>query len=622
MKICTVNILFITSTPYNVLVLCWLVPIKLINILKNMFQIIFVLFCLTTMCFCSLEVIQQADSDKSRQCLKKIMENYANPKTVIVTNMDLVDLGWTYQTMQCNDADFVYFDIKKADFYVIELDNNASTTIDTLAKQYSFNPRAKAIFLTNDVNVDLFKQIDYYYLINAVVLNKLTYKVYINFPYVNEDSNNPSENYVELGDCLEDLDLFPNKIPKQWRNTTVKLNYILVPPFVTCPPCDEKRGYEVELYRFLQSVLKFEVQLTTRYKLWGRKNLTTNQYSDAYGAIQNRTDTSGVGGFRTTTYENYDFDVTPPIKVEHMTWLIPIKYNEDHWKTVADVFEVHTWMLLFCLFLAVALAFYVVLRDDCPRRTLAHCLFYSYEIVIGNATKGVNGTLHKIVHIGWRYMVLIVVNIFSTKLLSLLTREINTLKLDSLQDLIDADLKFGLFTDILKLYDASRDPIEKYIVDHNEYCAIDNSCFERIAYKKDMATARGSWLSDYSIVGYMDEEGRPLIYKSNKVFPVTFLMNWYFRRGYPMYEQINQLVQAMIENGVLGHIRSLVDDDVQVKRTNSLKKMNSVRSRPLTLTHLNGFFYLWLAGCGVGTLVFFVELFCCRNKCSKVVPAS
>lgn len=141
-------------------------------------------------------------------------------------------------------------------------------------------------------------------------------------------------------------ELYPNKLPENWENITVRTASVIIPPYVFFQNGYMALGMEPEILRLVQSFLGFQIDYTDkRYNYWGAQN-AAGEWSEAYGDLQRYEVDLAIGGFFVGEEQYWDFDMTFPYMEDKRDWVMPAARLMDNWKSLKKVFKWKIWLLL------------------------------------------------------------------------------------------------------------------------------------------------------------------------------------------------------------------------------------------------------------------------------------
>lgn len=191
------------------------------------------------------------DFDYLKSCIGVIQRNYFDPNDSIIylslckkseeflINSDPIIIQTNYLKQ------LISYRLAKSSGYIITGTNEQEIVdaVKYLVRSLQWNPRAKfVIILEEETNLKkMFRILKHYHVYNVIVMFRngvnSKYTILTYFPYnylVPEDDRSKA---VVINSCVQgklkkNINLFPNKLPKSWINTTVRLLLFKYPPYV------------------------------------------------------------------------------------------------------------------------------------------------------------------------------------------------------------------------------------------------------------------------------------------------------------------------------------------------------------------------------------------------------
>ncbi|XP_025830770.1 uncharacterized protein LOC108735619 [Agrilus planipennis] len=236
----------------------------------------------------------------------------------------------------------------KIDSYILDISTETENVLDLLEEMPGWNPRAKFFIMFEGGSVShLLKQLFAKYITNVVILtpvNISTLKVLTYFPYKNgqlRPKSIKSTTIAIFGDeYLNDtVDLFPDKIPRKWKNATINVMPVYAPPYMMCPTCPSMRGLEFLLLDNVGRCLGIKFKYPNNVSnAWGRKTIN-GSYTLGMGAVQERKFDLAVGGYHANSPDNVDFDMIYPHMEDNVVVVVHSANVEARWKSTIDIFQ-------------------------------------------------------------------------------------------------------------------------------------------------------------------------------------------------------------------------------------------------------------------------------------------
>lgn len=557
-------------------------------------------------------------------CLEYIVEKYRKPqdytaiwgKSAIKLKSPVIILS--------DKMELELLSHQRATHYIVEVEDNLRDILEIIGEQSIFQANAYFIVLCKSITSNMFLYLSQRYIHNVIVILMEDEKdtIYTFDPYSNENLNFPNLAYFVIDECkngelTKNNELFLDKIPTMWRNTTLNISLFDIPPFVNRANIDSRfnEGLEISLYKDIKEKLKFNISYTDRFKAWGSKS--NGVYSHALGAIKNRTIHSGIGFFHLKMGGTQDFDVTLPILLDGPTWIVPKAQGKPFWKSM-----LHIVRYLWCPTLITLAASIAIWITACK---VLHVRSYD-PIMIGIELFGITLTQppkSKSKHFTFKILLhccywfsLVFTTLFTSKMIVILAVQMDEYQIDTLEGIYERGYKFGLYPDSISYFENSTDVLEKKIMEDYIICDLGLSCLNKTAFNRDMATTRvRSTVAFLTPIYYLDDDGRPLLHITNSVI-INIYAHWYFQKGFPIFDQINDLIWKLKGSGVLIKYYKLLIDKLIIEYSSAVtgRKLKSGTSYESGSMRQMRFIFYSLMGCHIISLLVFIMEVCLRRK--------
>lgn len=588
-----------------------------------------------------------ADATKLNGCIDKIIEKYVQPHELLL----VWDGGnWNqhcYSIIRRNFGEMEQFYYRKVDFYLIYLDhhnrqrnNDLQDILRTLSSDYKmFNSRSKFLIIVSRlVSTDLIlNQLNANYIFNVVIIDKSNNNsMYTYYPYLHEDIAVGSEATSVLTPVLlvpncsikieNTVDLYPNKIPNKWRNSTINITYLLVPPFVICPECTKplQKGLEISIFEVIRSRMGFQVNyVKSKHQTWGIQ-ISHGLFSGAASQIATNRTVAAFGSFLGKSDKYMKFDMSVGTVEDTMYWIAPKTDYLKQWKNVLFVLSASVTYSTIGSMLLVSVAIYWMSQLDLFNIKIMHSctvhfitiLLELYAMIFGKTITFYRVSIKiQIILMCWTLLSLIVTTSYTSNLIYFLTSNKHEHQIDSLEEILDASdqLTIGIRPDVLQLYQDSDFAIYKRILQQHEICEnASMHCLNHTAFDKNMATHASESAVNYFVSQfYIDDDGVALIHRTHTPI-IYFYVHWYFIKGHPMFQQINHLLLHLKSNGVIQEITTLYNFYISWNYNSAMGKYIDKHVGALDLHQIQGVFYLLMCGLVGSCVVFFVEIIRCK----------
>ncbi|KAL3275780.1 hypothetical protein HHI36_020525 [Cryptolaemus montrouzieri] len=384
-----------------------------------------------------------------------------------------------------------------------------------------------------------------------------------------------------------DQDLFPEKIPKVWRETKIKACFFPVPPYTTsCSNATicEKRGYEFELLELI----------------WGMMNVSWyySQYEypgNDYNEVDHQKLLDRKCDIILKQFIHLDLDCIYAYIQYNYHWIVPTAGQIPRWKYVIGIFSKELWLLWIITFVILCLAWYIVdlVVDKRKNKTEFQRKIFILASLSVDSPQNLN---FKYLSEGF----LIIAIIFFTWIMSLIYRSrfpfllagVNYEKgIDTVQDIMKHNLMIGSI--IYEIAEAQFSNIGPEAVDYLNshfvtYCDFGDYCTQQVAYNRNMAVVKSSTQFASFQKDYINKDGRYLIKKLDP--PLTkFHIGSNMIKGHPLFPRINNFVLLLEDLGIKRHIVSPYESP-------TLKSPSSLGIHKLDLDHILAPLVMWVVG--------------------------
>lgn len=295
------------------------------------------------------------------------------------------------------------------------------------------------------------------------------------------------------------------------------------------------------------------------------------------------------------------FDVSELYYYDVLTWVYPNAQKMSHWKRIFHIFSGELWFfLLFAIIIWISLVYYI------ETGICLHQLFFVvYQVLFENAvSKSLfrNRRALKLLFSAWIMAFLIISTMFKNSLLIILGTGKKLPEFLTIQDLLKLNFNISSHSDLSTFYIDNMTPITD--IYQIENCSSVLVCVNRTAFEKNSITTAPrsilwyNWIPKHFITDY----GEVLVKASSTTIKPIYI-NIIFRKGYPLYEQINDILAKLRDHGWFDHV--YLEMRIRIKRaTNHLV----FEAEKLGLSKFGFVFILWGIGLSMAVIVFMFEL--------------
>lgn len=478
------------------------------------------------------------------------------------------DWYWKYKIFAVNTEYHITFPIfridwknesdidksQKPDVYLMNLDEmDLKDFIRIFYRHPFFNPKAKYILYGLTISHSDMIVLTSNFVIDVIFLNTLSLKIFTFFPFVKRMIWKPDIHWKEIISCQDlnlknYINLFENKIPSIWTQSTISILYFFYPPFTICKNC-QNRGYEIDL---LEEVL-MQINVTTVLK---ELKYPGPGFNFMKNSIFNKT--IDIVTCDPTALE-LDF-IYPYIHLIRY-WMVPTPQELPQWKNIFYLLndDVWTWWatsLLILLVVWVVIDHLLLGRLNIPKKfwiVLKMSIEQSISKDSVNWTKIPTKLIFGFILLFLTFMMATVLKAGFPYLLSGFNfgRPIENVK-----DIMDKNLLVGSpYHDILLSYFSDNPGKMNYFNNHFTKCDFSNDCLHRVITRRDLAIIVTGIVADYSEKSYRDETGRSLVRKlSPQVMRTQMGAN--LLKGNPIIKSVNRYFLYFDQHGIKQRIES------------------------------------------------------------------
>lgn len=506
------------------------------------------------------------------------------------------------------------FRVENERYFILKINNNFQETIQKLQILQIWNPTAYFLLIFNGDLKELFEYLSTLYIINVVVLQETSYNIelFTYYPYSETNITNPDTspkliNTCSSGKLLTNGDIFTNKIPKSWVNSTLQVAYCTVSPYAICVDC-YARGIEFEILDILKDRLNFNIKYLPSFDNWG-KRMENGNYTNAFGSLQKHEAHIGIGMFQTENDSIRDFDLSFPYMIDQLVFVVPKK----------DILieklmlGVYVWVCVTISYILITIILYIssiaTQEHDCYQDILSISLI-TYRTLLNNSVvilpKKFCGRL---IFIIWCLSTWILIIDIQSYLMYFLTHERYEKEIDSIQKLSKSNLKIGLYIHLAETFNKGYLNYEKRIYKKHVHCNIDHYCLNQTAIQKDIASVRPLRSIRYESTNkFLDKNGNPILQIIVENIVMRYV-NACFPKGFPLYTILNRLLLWVKAEGFIDYWGKWYTNYVNIIHNKNVQKSINFSSKALNLRQLDGVFKLLMYGLTLALFCFLLELF-------------
>lgn len=306
------------------------------------------------------------------------------------------------------------------------------------------------------------------------------------------------------------------------------------------------------------------------------------------------------------------FDTTVSHIDTTAVWFVPTALQIAQWKNLTVIFEVNVWLIIFFMFLINGLFWWLVGRNKEKSnefKDLTLSIMCSFHILLQGSVKNPKTGVLRILVIVWTFSCLLLFTAHQCQLTGILTSPIYEKQISNLEELVTSKLKFGFYPILLDLFSDKNNEIHRKVLNNYVPCSLDQTCINRTAYQRDFAVIKNKREGKYLIPRlYSYPNGKPMLYTFKEIEFVVWV-KYFAKKGFPLINRMNNLILLLQSNGLVAKW----ERDIVVIQN---KGVEITKHQTLTLSHLQGAFYLLVIGFTSSIVIFLIEI--CKKWCSTM----
>lgn len=529
------------------------------------------------------------------QCLNLIQQNYMESDSYIaIVNSDLsldFPLFRFNYTKQISSKNLFG---RKFDYYLVDCSMAPFKNVtDIFSSQSFFSSASRFIFFCGDIKMETLRALERFKILNMIFFNTSSEEILTYFPFRKRMFQQFDISLEVVGRCNEmnTTSLFPEKIPKKWINTTLNIYHSFAPPY--CMGIEGELGIELDVQMIILDRLRMRPNFTKiNIPEVGKRRVIMNFLKDGYCDFM-------IGVSSPTSY----FQFAMPYIYDDLRWYVPSAKQLSKWKYLLEVLSKVVWFswIISSAFAIVSLYINdIFLYGECGLPNFLHkfCIFFRLflEQSVNFRTKYLSEIILITIFIFGTFMMNL---IYKSRFFYFLTATSFENDLTSLDDIMDEGLNIGFIDWHKQLFEENK-RIVSYLQNHFQSCNLQANCTDQAARYRNLAVLRPTIKMNYWTKRYMDEKGRSLLKMIE--FPVLDLF-WVaaFFPGHPLFKSVNRYVLFLLDHGIMNKIMSKYSDGMD-------SRYNILKTRRLTISHVQVPIMIWITGMIIGTLIFTLEI--------------
>nr|ARO76465.1 ionotropic receptor 2 [Conogethes punctiferalis] len=535
-----------------------------------------------------------------------------------------------------------------ADYFVIIIDSYSEFTYlaSKLLRNRSWNPRAKfAILLLNFVSDEtsntehvenILTCLYRFNVVNIVVIvpepnkirNALIYGWRPYDPpkycgYDNETAKNRliKENICEKGKVKYNTGVFKDRLPSNMKGCVLYILALERQPFVSSD--ESEPNMEMMLINEMLATINYEPKYEILNAYRGEREIT--EWNGAIRELVSRRGNILLGGIFPDNDVHEDFECSTSYLGDSYTWVVPRAYPLPRGLSLILIFARNVWVVVVIVFFICAFVWRILgqlSRDTIRNKTIFHCFLSTWICTLGFCTylRPKNETL-RVFFVFFNLYCIMCLTAYQTKLIDVLRNPSFEHQIETVEELVSSDLKFGGFEELHDLFHNSSDPFdyqlgEKWVdVEDISQAMIDVAIhrnFSLLCSRLELAhiSAKMPELSD----GFGNYK-----YYAFEMNEFSVPMEIVSMKGFPFMKEFSKILANIKQLGSNAKVRRLFSAWNMRRRAKLLRTSNMQAADvvALSLRHLQGGFLVLLFGYVIGTLAFIGEIIVNSNYVHK-----
>ncbi|XP_060524548.1 uncharacterized protein LOC132700964 [Cylas formicarius] len=467
----------------------------------------------------------------------------------------------------------------------------------------NFEPRALYIILVFTISETPFTLLAKNFVYRVYVVDD-NFTVFTYSPYRYENIGYPELSYLELGNCNDPFQgtnytKSVSAYPSKWRNTTLRVFYRIVKPFVF----GNGNGFEELLVN--EVVAHLGMKLNTRIEYHTFQGIVT-----ANGTYQNK----GlrmlskkkcdlvIGAYHAYAQRNFDASVVYVIDTYH--YVFPKSQLKSNWDRIYDISSPEAKMGL-AITSVVWIAFVHLAYGESVGTLFKITFLVAINVVV--PTIPTNKHKFKIALGFWILGNYVLSTLFTTRFQAIFCSQQFAKPMYSAEDLIESDLVILASNDTLASYVGKRATEDMMLYDRMQPCINRTECLLRVCRDRAAAFLASQVTTLFlAFENCVDFNSGELLIDLGEDLSWVFLQS-FLLRGYPAYDAIDKTVKRLMLYGGVAvaeykYRRAIFEAELA-------KRQRKLQSDDLSVEEMRFILLFWAGGLCVATLVFLLELY-------------
>ncbi|KAJ9599961.1 hypothetical protein L9F63_009789 [Diploptera punctata] len=494
-----------------------------------------------------------------------------------------------------------------------------------LMKKGSWNPRAKYVIVSTAILSSESLRNDFINLILSIASTRLIYNIVVLIPKTNSESNViqaldiytwfPYTSEQQCGihvsqavrldsflsshknnGLLNNANLFPAKDSNNYNKCHVTFHVYEWPPLTirtNTGALDYQEGLEIRILRTVSKLFYFKIVY-----------LESFNESEAY---------FGSRWIKPETLSSYDATWTHYKGA--VAWFVPREREAPRWKSIIKVFVPIIWTFLVLSYVTTSLTFWLIGNCSRENRTEHKCYTGIVGILMNTLSILLSWSVHvqprapiaQMFFIIWVIFCLVVSSAYQSFLIGYMTNPGHLPSIQNTKELVDSGINFGIINGLEFMLKAEMpNPEIEQILSSYSPCNPYNLtyCLDRMSYVNDFALLGGRVGLEFKAYVSYTHNGKTLYVPFHDNLQEGY-MSFSFQKGHLLLERFSMTIMRLQGAGVIDKWI----DEIRHKYGKWFNKELSEKDfNVLSMSHVQGAFYLLLLGIILSTVCFILEV--------------
>nr|AMM70644.1 ionotropic receptor 60a [Heliconius melpomene rosina] len=526
-----------------------------------------------------------------------------------------------------------------ADYFLIILDNYEDFTYIArkIIRSRFWNPQAQFIiilFQLNNTDTNnkrtaerilscLFK----FNVVNVIICipsmkNVLNTLIYSWQPYdppnfcghFNETAENRTIvlNYCENGKVKYVNDLWINKLPLDMQGCTLRILALERQPFVSI------NKFDPNIEKWLINLLFKKFNFSVEYEIINAFRGERNEKGLWNGALKELSARKGhilLGGIFPDYDVHEDFECSSSYLSDSYTWIVPRAYPSPPWVSLHIIFQNLVWFSAIAGFITCVLTWVFLghlSKDSNYNQSFGHCFLNTWLCLLGLvAYVRPNKESLRVFFVFLNLYCIIFLTAYQTKLIDMLQNPSFQDQIDTVEKLLQTDLKIGGSEELHDLFYNSTDPFDQLI--DKKWITISNmtKAMHDVAVNRNLSVlcSRFELVHLSSVLPELSDSNGHNNYYAFPLNAFSVPLEIIALRGFPFIREISRDLNKYKQLGINAKVRNYFNV-LSMRKRSRLVNTSKIEGKfyALSVQHLQGGFFALAVGAFGGLIVLIFEL--------------